>query len=223
MTTTILHSLARCALTVSVTLLPACSSSTDGETGAGGAAGDTDAQADAAGDAVGIDPVCVAACATVRTCYAELDEPACQRQCSIERTGGGYLIPEIATQYFQILADAGSDPDCAQTYFGHWRLDVLNPSGYELVVDDQATLQECFDATVKCTGSGTEATLASCFMTYYRYNTPYREKIRACFPYQGSIEACVQQEECICGNQFQDHAWIAMPCRSADQCQYCGA
>ncbi len=211
---TTLHDwIARFTLAASVTLLAACSSSTDSDTGAGGAAAENDAQADAPGDAVALNPLCVAACATVRTCYAQLEESACQHRCSVELTGTGYLIPEIATQYFQLLAEAGSDPDCALTHFSHWRPDELNPDGFELVVEDQATLQECFDAMDFCVGSSSAATRDACFMLYYRYNTPYREKIRACFPYEGYFEACMQQEECICQNQFEDQPWIAMPCR----------
>lgn len=206
--------------------LTACSSSDPSATADGSDAGASDSQSEATDsppDDASINPTCLSACATVKTCYYALDEAACQAQCTVELSGSGYLIPEIATAYFSRLADVGSDPDCVETQFNHWRPDRLNPDSYELVVDDQATIQECYDATDKCIGSSSDATLESCFMRYYRYNTAYREPIQACFAYKGDIEACIQQSDCICQHQFEDAPWVAMPCRQADFCPYCGS
>jgi hypothetical protein len=150
--------------------------------------------------------VCPGACATAKTCMLDrLELAACEAQCALELAGSGYLVQEIAVQYFQSLLDAGQDTDCEWTRFGKWMLDPTNLPAYELTLAEPAVLSECVDVTYPCWGPPIEYHEEGCFMNLYRHNEARRNEVRTCF-----AVSCMELSECMCLKQPPGHPWIAV-------------
>jgi hypothetical protein len=173
-----------------------------GATGAGGNGVDAGLAAE----------ICPKACATAKSCMqARLaDVSACETQCAAEISGAGYLIPEIAVQFFEALHDHDADPDCTWTLFGAWRLDPLHPESFHLDLDEPALITECADSLHACYELPVPETQEACFLEYYRYNAVTRASIHdcwtePCFTQDGNVRA-----DCLCAKQAIGQPWIAV-------------
>ena len=123
--------------------------------------------------------VCPGACATVLTCWAELDVPACELQCERELTGTGHLIPEVARPVFEAIRDAESDPSCVYSRgYAPWQPWMGIGNTPFPPVDDAERLDKCVRKMRACDGPG--AYEEHCFIYYYRYNEPYQSEMNAC-------------------------------------------
>lgn len=173
-------------------LLAACSkNSGDRSTGGSGGTGSLAQQ------------LCPDACKTVKTCYAALDTGACETQCGKELGGDGYLIPEFAKEYFQKLKDVGTDKSCTVTHLEAWS----PPPGENVdadVMQDPSATKPCVDAVTNCTGKTPRADV--CFLAYYIYNTPYREKMKPCYAL-----SCAAEGSCLCDAAVPWLAWDGIP------------
>ena len=183
-------------LCVGVALGAACDSETDNTTGGAGPP---------------VDPLvaelCPAACATVKSCAGDaIDAGACEAQCAVELSGQGYLVREIAIDYFQSLRDAQTDPDCQATHWAAWRLDPARPDLYHLHVDDPAALDECVQAVDRCFDDVVQSFQETCFLIFYRYNLAHRDEVRACF-----AVPCAQWSDCTCTATIAGEPWVTLP------------
>lgn len=163
-------------------------------------------------DAAGLAPeLCPAACATVKTCDSSLEQGACEAQCAKELAGTGYLIQEVAVEYFQLLHDNPSDPQCYYTNFGPWRVNVLHPEAFTIHVNELAVLNECVDVEVPCVNLPRQTLESGCFLGFYRFTEQQRSKVRACFTHTVSAATCSAMSDCFCNTTIPGSPWVTLP------------
>jgi hypothetical protein len=155
-----------------------------------------------------VQELCPAACLTVQSCApSTLELPACEAQCAMELGGTGYLIPEIARKYFQVLHDQQADPECYYTAMFMWEMNPADPGAYDAPVDDLVTFNECVSMGQACIGGPLGYTEHGCFFSYYRYNVAYREAIRQCWDLCPSLPS-----DCVCAKQpSAGKPWVTLP------------
>lgn len=187
-------------------------SSQGGASTQGGASGQSSAGGSSAGSSGaaglgGYDPsgVCPQACARLKTCNAEVDVEACSAQCQKEILGEGYLIPEMANDYFTLVRDISEENVCGfLVNETHW-LDKWKPfakpeNKFE-TLKEQDVFQPCVEAMTKCDGETPVPTHESfCLFSFYKYNVSRREEIKPCF-----ASKCLDLNYCI--SQHQTGLW----------------
>ncbi len=174
--------------------------------GAGGGAGS--AGQPSAGAAGYDTSLCSEACARAVDCKGA-DVAACEAQCVKELTGEGYLIPELANDFFLGLRDIEPGKECGYKFGIYWDkwAPSAEPKGKYDTLLEQNVLMECFDAFRKCNGEVTPAdNKYDCIVQYYRYNKDRREKIKPCF-----AEKCPNKEYCAEPYQLLDQPWLDLP------------
>lgn len=134
--------------------------------------------------------LCADSCGLLKDC-PNADMLGCETQCLKEVTGTGYLIPEIALDFFKTLGEPPQniDPEykegrrCywGESYWIKWS-PASAPKGKYTTLQEQDVLNECANKFLQCDGETSKADhQASCLTDYYRYNVDRREKIKPCF------------------------------------------
>ncbi len=173
--------------------------------GAGGEAG----QAGATGYDVAI---CPEACGRLPACEeVPVNVESCVAQCQKELQGEGWLIPELANDFFLSLKNVEPGEEChfyggGKSYWRKWA-PISEPKGKYDTLLEQDVLMECFDATFRCEKSEPASDRkASCIMLYYRYNRPIREVLKSCFQLP-----CPDPSSCLGNYTFnlpQSEPWL---------------
>lgn len=189
--------------------------------GQGGAQGGTSPQGGASsggagssgeGGQPGYDPtsLCPQACAALLACNDAFDAPACEAQCTKELTGTGFLIPEMANDYFSFIRDAPSSTyQCSflNTDFlwtKTWSAGIATLAKYDSL-KEQELIAQCTAVQVKCDGETQQIVHKShCVLYYYIYNTPTRDEIKNCL-----AGKCIDLQYCIGNNQLSTRPWLA--------------
>jgi hypothetical protein len=142
-----------------------------------------------------------------------VDPAACEKQCLLEVTGQGYLIPEIAIDFFTTLGGdpAAVDPSYKDVHRCYWFSNYSSkwgasfpPKNKYATLKDQGVLKECVENRFKCNGESSKETHSYfCIIEYYKYNQWKREEIKPCY-----AMGCWEMKGCVDGRQIPDHPWF---------------
>ena len=152
--------------------------------------------------------LCPGACAAAVEWDDRVQLAACLEQCAKEVTGDGYLIPEVAIQFFAFInADTNEDGQrCWRIKtFGDWQQSPWLPGGVEIEMEGPAANEICVERYGFCHDRDNVENV--CWRIYYRYNHPLREKIRECL-----MAPCSPTWRfCIDDLQPEGQPWLAIP------------
>jgi hypothetical protein len=138
--------------------------------------------------------LCQQACDRVKNC-GQVDLGACETQCGKELLGEGYLIQEIARDYFLTLKDF-KENECTYkmgAYWEKWGPNKGNSSKFDVLLE-QDEFQACMTHENKCDGeTPLMARQADCMSGYYQWNKEIRAKLKPCY----SIPKCLDRIGCL--------------------------
>lgn len=156
--------------------------------------------------------LCADSCGLLKDC-PNADTLGCEAQCLKEVTGTGYLIPEIALDFFKTLGEPPQniEPQYKEIHRCYWDKNywikwspASAPKGKYTNLKDQEVLNECADKRFQCDGEASKADhQAYCLGEYYRYNTDRREKIKPCYAL-----ACLDVGICVKSHQLGENLYF---------------
>ena len=157
--------------------------------------------------------ICPAACAAAQKCSGKIELAACESQCAVELSGGGYLALEIAEPYFKHLAEVKDDTGCQATDDGPWPFTWAHPEEFVLPdVGSPEVVAECTKALAPCVENASAAQPV-CFRDYYWFNFDIRSKMKSCFALP-----CEELRQCRCEQAIAGMPWVAIPRDESELC-----